>query len=562
MVICKEIDDYLKYVKEHPKWINKKRKQLIKNIVKPLLKRNDIFFDKETYENCLEYCKVNYYELFPYQKFIYAFVFMYKDDIPVFPKFFIKEGRGNGKDGFIVPLVNFMQTPLYGVRNYHVEIVANSEDQVKDTFKVAYDMLHENAKFKGKFSVTKELITNLATGSEMKYNTSNAKTKDGKRTGCLVLNEIHAYENYDQINVFESSFGKVKHSREFIITTDGYVRDGPLDEISSMCAEILETGENPLRNLSQEEKNFYEGFKDIKQSITANQIDIIPTEIIDRTLDDVKKASPILKLVNMAPANVKKWIVASHTGAAVWGALTDSVKGELSTEISALNIDLHMLTAYLVIPKAIRELSLEFVDRYFMAILSEAMQDGLVKGYLDGDGKTGPIGIFRQIGTSNSDGTNKAKTVVTNITKFSPKGLSDVRKTLTNNGKRVVDKLYLICNPSDEAEYVDPCMYGEALTGGYVNKSFIDIEKIVDANCPKGKAAFTIAGYYTMGTTGVRVNEYDQTKAMENADLIIASCYANGRAVDDNVAVIFDVTKLEEYVLPVTQATIVKAGQE
>lgn len=314
-----------------------------------------------------------------------------------------------------------------------------------------------------------------------------------------------------------------------------------------------------LRNLSQEEKKFYEGFKDIKQSITAKQVDIIPTEIIDRTLDDVKKASPILKLVNMAPANVKKWIVASHSGAAVWGALTDEIKGELSGEISALNIELNMLSAYLVIPKAIRELSVEFVDRYFMAILSEAMQDGLVKGYLDGDGKKGPIGIFRQIGTTNTDGTNKEKTVVTNITKFSPKGLAEVRKTLTNEGKRAVSKLYLICNPADEAEYVDPCMYGEAMTGGYVNKSFIEIEKIVDANCPKGKAAFTIEGYYTMGATGVRVNEYDQTKAMENADLIIATCYANGRAVDDNVAVIFDVTKLEEYVLPVTQ-TVVQAG--
>ena len=316
-----------------------------------------------------------------------------------------------------------------------------------------------------------------------------------------------------------------------------------------------------LRNLSQEEKKFYEGFGDIKQSITANQIDIIPTEIIDRTLDDVRKASNILKLVNMAPANVKKWVVASHSGTAVWGNLTDSIKGELSAEISALNIELHMLSAYLVIPKAIRELSVEFVDRYFMAILSEAMQDGLVKGYLDGDGKTGPVGIFRKISETNSDGTNKAKTVSAKITKFSPKGLADVRKTLTNDGKRVVEKLYLICNPSDEAEYVDPCMYGEALTGGYVNKSFIDIEKIVDANCPKGKAAFTIAGYYTMGTTGVRVNEYDQTKAMENADLIITNCYANGRAVDDNVAVIFDVTKLEEYVLPVTQATIVQQAQ-
>jgi hypothetical protein len=317
-----------------------------------------------------------------------------------------------------------------------------------------------------------------------------------------------------------------------------------------------------LRNLSQEEKKFYEGFKDIKQSITANQIDIIPTEIIDRTLDDVKKASPILKLVNMAPANVKKWIVASHSGTAVWGMLTDAIKGELSAEVTALNIEIHMLSAYLVIPKAIRELSLEFVDRYFMAILSEAMQDGLVKGYLDGDGKTGPIGIFRQIGTTNGDGTQKAKTVSTKIAKFSPKGLAEVRKTLTNDGKRVVSKLYLICNPADEAEYVDPCMYGEALTGGYVNKSFIEIEKIVDANCPKGKAAFTIEGYYTMGTTGVRVNEYDQTKAMENADLIIATCFANGRAVDDNVAVVFDVTKLEEYVLPITQITIPQQAGE
>ena len=68
-------------------------------------------------------------------------------------------GRGNGKDGFIVPLVNFMQTPLYGVKNYHIEIVANAEQQVKDTFKVAYDVMNTQ-KFKGKFKVTKELITN------------------------------------------------------------------------------------------------------------------------------------------------------------------------------------------------------------------------------------------------------------------------------------------------------------------------------------------------------------------------------------------------------------------
>ena len=245
MIVCKEIAEYLRYAEDNPKKINKERSLLIKNIVLPTLRRNDVFFDEKTYQNCIKYCEKHYYKLFPYQKFIYAFAFMYKEDIPIFPKFFVMMGRGNGKDGFIVPIVNFFQTPLYGIKDYHVEIVANSEQQVKDTFKVAYDAMDVPA-MKGKFKVTKELIMNVATKSELRYNTSNAKTKDGKRPGCLVFNEIHAYENYDQINVFESAFGKVRHPREFIITTNGYVREGPLDELLDLMEEILESGDNPL----------------------------------------------------------------------------------------------------------------------------------------------------------------------------------------------------------------------------------------------------------------------------------------------------------------------------
>ena len=67
---------------------------------------------------------------------------------------------------------------------------------------------------------------------------------------------------------------------------------------------------------------------------------------------------------------------------------------------------------------------------------------------------------------------------------------------------------------------------------------------------------FTIPGVYVMGATSTQMNEYDQTKAMDDADLIIGKAYANGRAVDDNCAVVFDITKLEEYVLPVTQVTV------
>ena len=314
-----------------------------------------------------------------------------------------------------------------------------------------------------------------------------------------------------------------------------------------------------LHTLSKEESEFYEKVKGgVYQAITAKQIDIMPTSIVDRTLEDVKKASDILTLVNFAPADVKHWITGEHSGKAAWGTeLTSEITGELSATIKGIDLEQHKLTVYMVIPKAISDLALPFVDKYFRAILAEAMQDGLVEGYLNGNGKTAPVGITKKLETFTSTGTAQDKTKLNTIKKFSPKGLKEVRKTLSNKGKRRVTELHLICNPLDEAEYVDPCLYGEALTGGYRNTSFMPI---VDANCPEGTGIFTLKGVYTMGTSGVRFDEYDQTKAMEDANLVIGKCYANGRADDDNCAVVFDITKLEEYVLPVNQVTAPGAG--
>ena len=247
MITCKEIDDYLLYMRQHPKWINKDRKLLVKNVVKPTLKRADVTFDEDTYHKCIRYMETNYYKLFLYEKFILAFVFMYDAaGEPVFPQIFIMEGRGNGKDGFMAPLANFFQTPLYGVKNYNIELVANSEKQIKDTFKIPYDMLQDNKKLKAKFIVTKETITNKETGSELRYNTSNASTADGKRPGCIFFNEYHAYEDTKNIDVYESAEGKVRHFREIIITTQGTVRDGPLDKLLDACMQILTTGVNDL----------------------------------------------------------------------------------------------------------------------------------------------------------------------------------------------------------------------------------------------------------------------------------------------------------------------------
>jgi len=247
MITCKEIDEYLRYMEDHPGWINRERWQLIENVVRPTLAREDIYLDEKRLSTCIAYCEKHYYPLFLYEKFILAMMFLYdQDNEPVFPEIVILEGRGNGKDGFMAPVLNYLQTPLHGIRNYHIEMVANSEQQIKDTFKIPHDMLDGNPKFRGMFRVTLEEIENLETGSVLRYNTSGAKTKDGKRPGLIFFNEYHAYETDDQINVYESAEGKVENFREIIITTNGYVRDGPLDVLLDECREILTTGDNPL----------------------------------------------------------------------------------------------------------------------------------------------------------------------------------------------------------------------------------------------------------------------------------------------------------------------------
>ncbi len=252
MICCKEIDEYIKFVEENPKETDEEIKLLIKNIIKPTLSRDDVFFDEEIFYKAIKYCEKWYYKLFPYQKFTYALFFMYdknNPDIVIFPDILILMARGNGKDGMIMPLANFLQTHYYGVKNYHIDIVATSEEQALNSFNVVYNMLEDNKKTMKKFFYwNKTEIINKITHSILRYNTANAKTKDGKQTGMIIFNELHAYEDYKQLNVYTSGLGKIKHSRTVTITTNGTVRDGPLDEKLALSAEVL-NGENNFLGL-------------------------------------------------------------------------------------------------------------------------------------------------------------------------------------------------------------------------------------------------------------------------------------------------------------------------
>ena len=203
----------------------------------------DVFIDTEKIDKAVELME-RYFEisLFDWELFVTALIHCYykSDGTVVFSTIVIMMGRGNGKNGFISPISWYLTTHYHGIKGYNVDIVANAQDQAKTSFEDIYEMLERTwQKSKRFFYKSKEKIVNLITKSYIKFNTSNAKTKDSKRTGCLIFDEVHQYESYDQIKVFTSGFGKRKHARAFYITTNGNVREGVLDDMLAICADIL-----------------------------------------------------------------------------------------------------------------------------------------------------------------------------------------------------------------------------------------------------------------------------------------------------------------------------------
>lgn len=241
----KYIDDYMSKIYSG-EILASKDLILAMDMIQDRLVDEDVVIRSDMIEKAVELIEKYFeFKLLDWELFIIALIHCYYEskDMVVFDEIVIVMGRGNGKNGFISGLTWYLTTHYHGVKGYNVDIIANNEEQAKTSFEDVYQVLETHwKKLKKFFYKSKEKILNLKTRSYIKFNTSNAKTKDGKRSACLVFDEIHEYLTYDSIKVFTSGFGKKKHSRTFYITTNGYVRGGILDEMLELGKRIL-TGE-------------------------------------------------------------------------------------------------------------------------------------------------------------------------------------------------------------------------------------------------------------------------------------------------------------------------------
>lgn len=213
------------------------------DLIERTFEAEDLRVDEEQLERYMGLLRYFPYKLLPWESFLFALhncVYTAEGDLR-WPCLVIVVGRGAGKNGYLAFEDFALLTPINGVKKYHIDIFATAEDQARATFDDIYEILDSNeAYFKKYFTWTKEEITNIATGSKLKFRTSAPKTKDGGRPGKVDFDEVHAYENPKLIDVAVTGLGKKPHPRRTYITTMGDVRDGPLDKLMEKAQKVLQ----------------------------------------------------------------------------------------------------------------------------------------------------------------------------------------------------------------------------------------------------------------------------------------------------------------------------------
>lgn len=241
---CPQITEYLRLV-ETGKVRACERQVKFAAYVRRVFAEEDLVIDYERIEQYGAYLKYFPFDVFfPWEWCLFTlFTCVFRaDGEPRWTDMVAFVGRGAGKNGFIAFIAFCLSTKVNGIPYYDVDICANSEEQAKRSFTDIWTMLEGRwrVRFKKGFRWNREEIVNLSTNSTIKYRTNSPKSKDGMRSGMVIFDEVHAYENWKNITVFTTGQGKCAHPRRAFISSNGDVREGVFDTLVEKCDRILD----------------------------------------------------------------------------------------------------------------------------------------------------------------------------------------------------------------------------------------------------------------------------------------------------------------------------------
>lgn len=301
-----------------------------------------------------------------------------------------------------------------------------------------------------------------------------------------------------------------------------------------------------LQPLTAEETEYYnevigeEGFSGTEK--------LMPATVFDRVFEDLRVNHELLNEIDFVnTTGVTEWITREgEVEAAWWGKLCDEIKKKLEMAFKKEQTGLYKLSAYVPVCKAMLDLGPVWLDRFVREILFESLAMALEIAIIKGTGDEEPIGMIKDLKGSVVEGVYPDKEAVA-LEDLKPGTLGgQVMAPLTKEGKRVVNQVLMIVNPLDYWEKIFAATTFLTADKSYVYGVLPIPAKIVQSVAvEQGTMIAGRAKDYFMGVGSEQKIEYsDHYRFLEDERTYIAKQYANGKPIDNDSFLVFDISEL------------------
>ncbi len=321
--------------------------------------------------------------------------------------------------------------------------------------------------------------------------------------------------------------------------------------------------ERGYRILTAKEQEFYEKFigaakdSDPKQAFTdlLNIEGGMPETIIEDVYRNLVNEHPLLDAITFTNVSyLTKWILNDHTiQTATWGPINDEIKKEITSAFKEIDMIQCKLSCFLIIPQDMLGLGPVYLDNYIRTILTDSLAAALENAIVTGTGKNMPIGLDRDISKDAAvvDGVYPRKTAI-EVKSFLPVEYGSlIAKLCKSEGGRYrkIEDLTLICNPVDYYKKVMPATTVMTTAGTYMGDVFpVPTKTVQSTELQEGEAILFLPKEYFVGLGSSKTGNIiydDSVQFLEDNRVYKAKLFANGRAFDNTVAILLDISKLE-----------------
>lgn len=310
--------------------------------------------------------------------------------------------------------------------------------------------------------------------------------------------------------------------------------------------------------LTSEERKFFNELADVNTETFKND-KVLPETTVLRIFETVALERPLIKAVGFQNIGLRaRLVIGDPKGQAEWGEIFGKIKGQIEDNLKTVSFNQNKLTAFAVVPKDLLEYGPEWVERYVVLQISEAIGSRLEEGIIEGKGsiENQPVGLLKDIEINEQGNVNVKgdKQSVGTLTFSSPdKTKHEIAKVVSKLSQRedgkpfnATGKVTLVVSSAD-APFVEASNSVLTDNGVWVTALPFGVKVLSSEYVPQGKAIGVVFDrYYGAYTGNATVKEYDQTFALEDMNLYVTKHFAHALPEDNNVSVVFDVKIGEE----------------